>query len=105
LRDYEYPELIITDNGKVIVPTDRGVNLIISLKPNHGFANLTTLPKDKAQVIIDGEVTNLLTPCTTGILISGEHVFTLIEKWYRPLTEEVMIRDGQTGQKLCKGVL
>jgi hypothetical protein len=85
-----------TDSGKVYVTPDRGENITISLKPNHGFANLTSLPKAKAIVYIDGAPTILTTPCTTGKLLSGEHSFTLVKQWFRPMTKNVTIQDGVT---------
>ncbi|MBK7629081.1 MAG: PEGA domain-containing protein [Bacteroidales bacterium] len=84
------------DSGKVFVTPDHGESLNISLKPNHGFISLSSFPKQKAKVYIDGGSTNLVTPCLTDKLISGEHTISISKKFHRSSTQKVTITDGNT---------
>ena len=90
--------LYYTEAGTVELKLEAKSELKVSLKPNSGFVQITSLSEDSASVSIDGITTGLKTPCVTGNLKSGEHEITLNKNMFKVWKQKVMVADGQTAQ-------
>jgi hypothetical protein len=82
--------------GTVNLTMAQRENVTAELKPNFGFASISVTPEEGATVTVDDNKTNLVTPCTTEKLKSGEHTVTLTKDMYRTKKEKFTVNDGQT---------
>jgi hypothetical protein len=90
-KKFYYPEA-----GKFAVTANEGVNLSIILKPNFGFAAITTKPEDGMNVTIDGKPLAKTTPVTTDTLKAGKYKIAVSKALYHEQTKEITIVDNQT---------
>jgi len=67
-----------------------------NLKPNFGYANITTSPESGANVYVDGQPLSQQTPIKTDRLKSGSHTIRVEKVMYHPRNLEITIEDNQT---------
>ncbi|MFC2086162.1 FISUMP domain-containing protein [Bacteroidota bacterium] len=98
--DYSYKiskEMYYADSGQFNLNLKEGkVNLTIDLKPNFGYARITTNPEDEAIIFIDGRETGKTTPGTIGPLITGEHTLKVSTEYYYDTTFAISIQTMKT---------
>jgi formylglycine-generating enzyme required for sulfatase activity len=85
-----YPEV-----GKVQITDDRK-ELNVKLKPAFGDISVSTEPEQDAKVIVDGRLQQKTTPCKTEPLTGGEHRVQVVKEMYQPITQKIMVTEGQT---------
>jgi hypothetical protein len=84
-----------TEAGKIEI-TNAKKELSVKLKPAFGYVTVSSEPESGAKVIIDGEAYDLLTPCTSNALSSGEHTIQVIKDLYQPAAQKIAVIDGDT---------
>lgn len=84
-----------TEAGMIEI-TDVRKELGVKLKPAFGYLSLTSEPESGANVIIDGEKSDQVTPCEKVPLSSGEHTVQVIKDNFQPSAQKVTIQDGKT---------
>lgn len=84
-----------TDAGIVEI-ADSKKELNVVLKPAFGYINITSTPESGAMVMIDGKEQPIATPCQSEPVASGEHTVQVVKEMYQPLTQKVLVADGQT---------
>jgi hypothetical protein len=91
-KDLYYPSA-----GKINLNTSKDKELIdVQLKPNFGFAQITSKPEDGMTVTLDGKVLEQTTPLKTDTLRSGKHSFSVSKLLFHTETKEINITDNQT---------
>ena len=90
LKDLYYPE-----SGNMEVKADAKTVLDLTLKPNHGFVNITTNPAG-ADIMVDGIPLQKNSPVTTDKLKSGNHTVVARKTLYHDATTAVIVNDGKT---------
>ena len=84
-----------TQAGKIeIADTKKEVKVV--LKPAFGYLSVTSEPEQGAQIFIDGEAINKVTPGEQILLASGDHMLQIIKDNFQPVKEKVTIIDGLT---------
>ena len=68
---------------------------VMNMRPAFGSVYVTSNPSGAA-VMLDGESTGKVTPCTIEEVKSGEHEIQLYKENYTPVVQNVTIIDGQT---------
>lgn len=81
--------------GSVELTAERKLEQRIVLTPAFGYVGIRTLPEEGAQVFIDDELLDDLTPCRSGRLKSGIHRIKVLKTMYIPETKEITIKDEQ----------
>jgi hypothetical protein len=76
--------------------TDGRKELSVTLKPAFGYLTLTSEPESGANVIIDGEKIEQVTPCEKMPLSSGEHTVQVIKDNFQPSAQKITVQDGKT---------
>ena len=69
-----------------------------SLKPNFGYAHITSTPETGAQISIDGIPQKQITPWTTPRLKSGVHTITVEKSLFASKSQKISIVDNETIQ-------
>ena len=82
--------------GIVNITKDKKVVQNIEMKPNFGYAKISTTPENGAKIEIDGKPLNGVTPFTTDRLLSGKHVVKVKMPMYSTKTVDLEITNGQT---------
>ncbi|MDA3891960.1 MAG: PEGA domain-containing protein [Salinivirgaceae bacterium] len=101
MEEGEYSYLISTnlyhaEAGKfTISATGERTQLKATLKPNFGYAKITTTP-ESATVYLNGAQLANTTPCTTNRLKPGKYTLVVKKPMYFDETKEITIIDGQT---------
>ena len=85
-----------TEAGTVELMAEKKSELRVALRPAFGFIKIVTEPENGAQVIVDEELTALITPCVTEKVKSGTHRIKVIKSMYQPVVREVTVEDGKT---------
>lgn len=85
-----------TEAGTVELRAEKKSELRVALRPAFGFINIVTEPEAGAQVVVDEELTDLMTPCVTGKVKSGTHRIKVIKSMYQPVVQDVTVEDGKT---------
>lgn len=68
----------------------------LQLKPNFGFAQISSRPEEGMTVTLDGKVLAQTTPLKTDTLRSGKHSITVSKSLFHSQTKEILITDNQT---------
>jgi len=90
-KDFYYP-----DAGKVSLNSAKDKEQIdTKLKPNFGFAQITSKPEDGMTVIFDGKVLAQTTPLKTDTLRSGKYSVSGSKLFFHSQTKEIQIADNQ----------
>lgn len=84
-----------TEAGKFEI-TDKKKELNVKLMPAFGEITVSTEPEQDAKVIVDGRLQIKTTPCKTEPLTSGEHKIQVVKEMYQPVTQKVLVTEGQT---------
>ena len=82
--------------GAITLTEDKKEALNIEMKPNFGYAKITTTPENGAKIEIDQKPINGTTPFTTNKLLSGKHTVRVKKAMYNTKTVDFEITDGQT---------
>lgn len=82
--------------GVVNLTSDKKETINLSLKPNFGYAKITSSPENGASIELDGQPVNGKTPYITSKLISGKHRVTVKKPMFSAKTIEFNVADGQT---------
>ena len=91
-KDLYYPTA-----GKVNLNSTKDKEQIdLQLKPNFGFAQITTKPEDGMTVTLDGKVLSQTTPLKTDTLRSGKHTVSISKLLFHSQEKEILIADNQT---------
>ena len=80
----------------VVEITNEKKELLVQLKPAHGFVKIDAKPENNAQVYIDGKLLTGRTPLTSEPIASGEHTVQVIKEMYQPFAQKLNVADGQT---------
>jgi hypothetical protein len=84
-----------SDSGVIDLTIDKQVNKIINLKPNFGFAIITTIPKDGAIITIDDYEDPLSAPYKTDKLKPGSHTAKVSMDKYKKKVQTFAIDTGK----------
>lgn len=84
-----------TDAGKLEMGIEKKT-VDVRLKPAFGYIEISTEPENEAQVTIDGELLQGLSPIKSARLKSGEHIIRVFKDMYAPASQKVIVTDGQT---------
>jgi hypothetical protein len=79
--------------GKIEI-ADSKKEVKVVLKAAFGYLSVTSEPELGAQIFIDGETINKVTPCEQIPLSSGEHTVQVIKDNFQPVKQRVTITDG-----------
>jgi len=66
----------------------------VTLNPAFDDIYVSTKPESDADVTVDGQPTNLKTPCLIPKLPDGEHTITVRRQWYEPKTIKIKINSA-----------
>ncbi|MFZ4725441.1 MAG: PEGA domain-containing protein [Paludibacter sp.] len=91
-KELYYPEV-----GKLkLNATDAKKPMVITLRPNFGFVQISTKPEINAEVKIDGITNSKTTPFKTDTLRSGKHKIDFSKSLYHDQSKEITVVDNQT---------
>lgn len=79
--------------GKIEI-TDSKKEVKVVLKPAFGYLSVTSEPEQGAQIFIDGESINKVTPSERIPLSSGDHTIQVIRDNFQPVKQKITITDG-----------
>jgi uncharacterized protein (TIGR02145 family) len=82
--------------GVVTLTEEKTETLNLTLKPNFGYAQITSIPESGAIIELDGKAISDLTPYKTNKLLSGSHRLTVKKPMFAPKTLDFVVNDGQT---------
>lgn len=88
--EYTLPEQLKPNQGYelTLVNTNTGV-------AKYGSISVTTTPKDKAEITLDGKVLEQKTPYTNDAIVVGQHEITVSKFPYATTTKIVDIKEGE----------
>lgn len=81
--------------GSVELTPEKKLEQHILLRPAFGYVEIKTLPEAGAQVFIDDELQEELTPCRSKRLKSGLHRVRVLKPMYLPEMTEVVVEDDR----------